>query len=333
MEHLEEICEGIYRIEVPLPNNPLKSINSYVIKGECGLFVIDTGLGNETCESVWLHAISEIENPSGRIDFFITHMHADHSGLLSRVSKEDSRIYISKEDAPFITATLNWDKFWQDAEAFALKYGFPKELSKEAIKKHPGYLFGLKERPAGSFQIVGDGDLFIVGDKRLEVIKTPGHTPGHLCLYDKVNNFLFSGDHVLSDITPNISAGEENPNPLAEYLRNLQKIKELSVKLVLPGHRKPFKELNSRIEEIEKHHEIRLNEIILILEELKRATAYEIASRMSWDIGIDSFDEFPVSQKWFAHGEAIAHLLYLEQQGRVVSKEENGIVIFQLKTS
>jgi hypothetical protein len=46
-------------------------------------------------------------------------------------------------------------------------------------------------------------------------------------------------------------------------------------------------------------------------------SAYEVASRMTWDIKCDSWEAFPLAQKWFATGEAIAHLRYLLEKGRI----------------
>ncbi len=330
MENLHHIYKSVYRVEVPLPNNPLKSINSYLIPTDSGLLVIDAGLNLTLCENVWKEAVNSIHKSSGPIDFLITHMHADHCALLSRVSTDSSVIYASREDMPLIVAQPNQTEFWENVKSFALKYGFPPELAEEAILQHPGFVHGVKEKPAGSTHIINDGDIIIAGDIRLEVIKTPGHSPGHICIYDRENGVLFSGDHVLSNITPNISAGFENPNPLKHYLLSLRKIYNLNVSLVLPGHRKPFDNLKKRIREIENHHRERLREIVHILETAGESDAFFVASRMSWDINYSSFEEFPLPQKWFAHGEAIAHLLYLNEQKKVSKREKDGVFVFSL---
>jgi len=95
---------------------------------------------------------------------------------------------------------------------------------------------------------------------------------------------------------------------------------------VLPGHRRVFGNCRERIEELKLHHRNRLEEILSILRE-GRKNAFRIASQMSWDVLYDSWDLFPVSQKWFAIGEAIAHLKYLEEEG-IVRKEMQGQEIF-----
>jgi len=123
-----------------------------------------------------------------------------------------------------------------------------------------------------------------------------------------------AGDHILNDITPNIQLWTDDRNPLEEYFASLDKVSQLDIELVLPGHRSIFKNCRERIQELKHHHQERLDEIISILEKGEK-DAFQVASEMSWDILCDSWDLFPVSQKWFATGEAIAHLKYLEEKG------------------
>ncbi len=113
------------------------------------------------------------------------------------------------------------------------------------------------------------------------------------------------------DITPNISAAYENENPLKQYLESLDKVYKLNVELVLPGHRKLFTNLQKRIDELKKHHRDRLNEILSLLDINTPKNPYYIASKMHWDIKYKNWEDFPIAQKWFAHSEVIAHLLYL----------------------
>ena len=65
-----------------------------------------------------------------------------------------------------------------------------------------------------------------------------------------------------------------------------------------------------------------------ILKSKGPSSAYEIASRMDWDIVAQSWEYFPVAQKWFAIGEAIAHIRYLEDAGTVQRRQQNGTVLF-----
>ena len=146
------------------------------------------------------------------------------------------------------------------------------------------------------------------GGYNFRCVETPGHSFGHTCLYDAENRMLISGDHILADITPNIQGWFDNWNPLQEYLKSLESTALLDVTLVLPGHRSVFHDMRGRIEELKRHHEKRAEEALHVLKTGPK-TAYQVASEMTWDIVCDSFDLFPLSQRWFALGETIGHLI------------------------
>lgn len=314
---------------MPLPQNPLKSINSYIIKGKRNL-VIDTGMNRQECEESLINALSELNIDLNMTDFLITHMHADHSGLIGKLSTIDSTVYFTKEDAPYILYS-DWDNFWDQEAEYAKKYGFPIDSLLNAIKKHPGYKYAFRGKLLGKVKLIEDKEVLNYGGLELVTIKTPGHTKGIVCLYEPSKKLFFSSDHVLLNITPNISAAYENDNPLKQYLDSLEKVYNLKVELVLPGHRKLFSNLQKRIDELKNHHKERLNEILNILDYKIPKNAYEIASNMHWDIKYKAWEDFPIPQKWFAHSEAIAHLLYLLEQNKVERILINDVYSF-LKT-
>jgi len=103
----------------------------------------------------------------------------------------------------------------------------------------------------------------------------------------------------------------------------------LDVELVLPGHRTPFEDCRGRIEELKEHHRHRLDEVVGILAK-RNATAYDVASKMTWDIVAKSWEDFPIVQKWFAVSEAAAHLFYLERRGKIGAEESNGRVLYSV---
>jgi hypothetical protein len=110
-------------------------------------------------------------------------------------------------------------------------------------------------------------------------------------------------------------------------LTSLDKVYDLDVELVLPGHRSIFRNQKERIRELKQHHQARLTEVISILERGKQ-NAFQVASQMTWDIGYRSWSLFPPAQKLFAFGEAMAHLKYLEEAGEVAWGIENEEIVF-----
>ncbi len=327
MQTLSEILPDLYRIEVPLPGNPLKSVNSWVVRSGERTLVIDTGMRRAECEVVLRSGLEELGVDLETTDVFVTHIHADHMGLVGEIASASSTVYFNRPDADLVDRMgRNPEGSMHDLVEEARRGGFPEQEIQEALDRHPGFRYSPPSYPP--FTFLEDGDELRRGRYRLRAVATPGHTPGHTCLYDQEHRVLFSGDHVLGDITPNITLwGKEDS--LGDFLESLDRVAELDVDLVLPGHRAPFDDLGSRVEELRHHHRDRLAEVVAILGEGPR-TAYGVASRMTWDIVADSWNDFPVVQKWFAVGEAGSHLRYLELRGRIVPHEREGVVVYRL---
>lgn len=319
----EEVLPSLYRVEVPLPNNPLKATNSYIIKGDKNL-IIDTGMNRKECMDALSAALTELQIDLQRTDFFITHLHADHSGLVGELATGEASVYFNQPDAEVIQNK----HLWQELYFVAIKHGFSEDELKSALDKHPGNRYS----PKGpvDLTIVQDGDPITAGDYHFHCVETPGHTRGHMCLYERNRKLFVSGDHILGDITPNISSWDDAGNPLRDYTQSLDKVSAMEIDLVLPGHRSLVTDCKKRIDELKEHHRQRLDEVVCILKEFGAGTAYQIASRMHWDIIAADWGAFPIMQKWFATGEAIAHLKHLEDEGLVERRQLDEQIIFSL---
>jgi len=319
---VDEIAKGLYRIVVPLPASPLKDLNSYVIKGEDRNLIIDTGFNRSACYEAMQQGVAQLGIDLNKTDFMLTHMHADHTGLVSRLATEGSKIFFSRIDA----RVFDKDASWQPMIDFAESNGFPADELQKALNSHPGFKYSPEKIP--EFHMIDDGDVIECGAYRLQCVATPGHTAGHICLYERDKKIFFSGDHVLFDITPHIESWAYITNSLADYVASLDKVYNLPVDLVLPGHRNFFKDLKGRIDELKVHHRDRANEVMDVLGN-KTLNAYDIAAGMTWDIDCETWEDFPIAQKWFATGEAIAHLRYLEGEGRITRNTQQKIITFR----
>lgn len=308
---IEQLDQDLYRVEVPLPRNPLKATNSYIIKSRPRNLVIDTGMNREECKSVLLNAFKRLEIEPQETDFFVTHLHADHVGLIEVLSSDKSKRFFNLSDAE----VLGMKNLYQVVCKLARRHGFPSELVDQAIDSHPGQRYS----PSGSvdFTMLKDGDLLHYGRYQLRCVATPGHTAGHTCLYDSELQYFFSGDHILGDITPNISTWLDDRDPLGDYFASLDKVYKMPIKLVLPGHRSLIKDCRRRIEELKEHHRQRLEEVVEIIDSSKPKSAFDVAAEMTWDLVADRWEDFPLMQKWFATGEALAHIRHLEVKGKV----------------
>lgn len=308
--HIED---NIYTIPVPLPNNPLRQLNSYVIKGEGRNLVIDTGFKLEECRKALCDGLEELGVDMNCTDIFLTHLHSDHSGLAAELATQSSKIYISRADGELLTLSLT--QGLGRVEEYR-SYGFSeKEL--ENFWENPSMKY--RQESPFNFTYVADGDVLTYGGRRLEVIFTPGHTPGHVCLYDRANKVMFLGDHVLFNITPNITTWPFFEDPLGHYVHSLMDISIYDVRLPLPAHRGVNGTMAERVGTIIEHHGARIREMLDILTERPGLTPYDLSGMMTWRVHgkTNSWADFPLNQKWFAVGETAAHLDYLLKRGRV----------------
>ena len=157
--------------------------------------------------------------------------------------------------------------------------GFPPEELAESFKRHPGARFSGQMI---EYAPLHEGDVIEIAGYRLEVIDTPGHTFGHISLYDRAKRLFIAGDHILGDITPNIQAWADDHDPLGLYLDSITKVEALDVDLCLPGHRSLIHDFRGRCRELREHHEVRGQEVVDILRANGGRNAYETAALMTW---------------------------------------------------
>lgn len=197
---MNEILANIYKIEIPLPKNPLKALNSYIVKSAERNLIVDTGWNQDECMNAIRGGVKELEVDLKKTDFFITHLHADHLGLVSNLTTNKSKIYFNQPDAD----RFNADFLWEDFSNFARMNGFPENELQEVPNKHPGFKFRSKERL--TFHILKQDDTIKIGNYLFKCVETPGHTKGHMCLYEPHKKIFIAGDHILDDITPTIQS-------------------------------------------------------------------------------------------------------------------------------
>lgn len=317
----------IYTIYIPLPDNPLKNLNCYVIKTNEKNLIIDTGFNSSVCYNALIDGLNELDIDINKTEMFLTHMHSDHTGLVPSVMKEDSTIYMSEVDYEYVKLMLN--NYWAKNEENYIKEGFPKNELAALWTSNPAKIYN----PDKLFNItaVSDNFKFNIGSYEFTCISTPGHTPGHMCLYLEKEKILFSGDHVLFDISPNITRWPTMENSLKDYMESLRKIKKFEVDLTLPAHRNNDMNFCYRVDELIHHHELRIKETLEIVMANPGLNAYEIAGKMSWSLKNKTWAEAPSQQKWFAVGETLAHLDYLEIENKIHKNSIDGIYSYYAK--
>ncbi len=105
----EEMATDIYRIEIPIFDKFLGTLNSYVIKGSERNLIIDTGLDEEACMAAMQTGLRELDIDLKKTDFFITHMHPDHLTLAPRIATVKNKIYFNQAEADRLKSGVRWE--------------------------------------------------------------------------------------------------------------------------------------------------------------------------------------------------------------------------------
>lgn len=323
---MKEVYHNIWQEQVPLKGNPLKELNCYIIKGEQRNLVVDTGFNQPEGREILLGALAELGCDPDRTDVFITHLHVDHSGLVAALKNEHNRAYASAYDGAVINAAFSTQPQAAATVSRDVRMGFTADDGDVA-----GSLPAVHNRTdkAVDFTVVADGDVIDLGGFAFRVVDLAGHTPGQVGLYEPDKKILFPGDHILGKITPNITFWSFDFDALGTYLQNLKKARGMEVDYLFAGHRFFVEDHAARIDELLAHHDRRLAEVLRILEAGPK-TVYQVASGMKWDFGGGNFLDFPVTQKFFAAGEAMSHLEHLLVQGKVAREDRNDVLYYSL---
>ena len=311
----------IWRIQVDLPQNPLKYLNCYVLPHEENPLIIDTGFNRPECWEALCNGLELLHVDPNRASLFLTHLHGDHTGLANRLDALGCTIYMGRTDHDYLGQILGGE-VWPKLESRFRQEGFPEQDIAAQRTANQARLYAADCLfPAIP---VADGDRLSFAGMSFTAIATPGHTKGHMCLYLENEQIMFTGDHVLFDITPNITCWLNMTDALADYLDSLQKIKRYPVKLAMPAHRESSMPLETRVEQIEAHHEVRLNNVINILRNEPGLNAFKVARRLPWSMRGKAWEDFPVTAKWFAMGETLSHIDHLLLQNRIKIQKLNG---------
>ncbi|MFX0001578.1 MAG: MBL fold metallo-hydrolase [Candidatus Hodarchaeota archaeon] len=327
--------EGISQIKIDVPF-AVKFVSLYVFKLDGLNILIDTGLNIGTWKKKLFSALKDINLSIQDIDYcIITHLHTDHIGLARVLKQKNPELKILMHDITH--ELLKWEtngenlkELEQGAMEIAKqlkKYGMSEEQGNRIVQFFTYWPRFLQYQKPDI--IIHDGDTVL---ERLEIIWTPGHSFGHICVFDKQKKYLFSGDHILSRITPHIGnfvvpeylaekyKDYDFDNILKHYLTSLDKIDKLNPKIIFPGHQEIIYNPHERILQIKEHHRNRLAEISSVIKN-NPLTAYRI-SQIHFGEDLDEMNSY------MALSEVLGHLLFLEAEDKVKTIEKNGKILY-----
>ncbi|PNR93574.1 MBL fold metallo-hydrolase [Petrotoga sp. 9PWA.NaAc.5.4] len=183
----------------------------YFLNGSEHSLLIDTGLG--IC-NIYDKVRKLTDKP---VTAVATHIHWDHIGG----HKYFPDFYVHEDE-------LNW----LNGE-FPLTMEQIKDMVIDRCNLPEGYDVNKYEFFQGTpTRALKDGDEINIGGRCIQVLHTPGHSPGHMCFWEEDHGYLFTGDLVYKDT---LFAYYPSTDPEA-YLVSLEKISALPVKCVFPAH-------------------------------------------------------------------------------------------------
>ncbi|RUM47937.1 MAG: hypothetical protein DSY37_00895, partial [Hyperthermus sp.] len=312
------------RIPVPLPG--IGHVNTYIV-GDEEVWIIDPGFYTATAarslfRSLKLHGVS----PCSVRGVIATHFHVDHVTMTPLLGElASATLYMGRDDWRILENGV--ENFVSSVVEIYRWSGVPAGEAEVILRQHPAVrmLEAYNALLEYKWNTVTDGDLLRAGTVEFSVVAAPGHTPGHILL--AVNNTVFTGDALLGDITPHILLHDLDADPLGDYMETLKRIERgFTGVLGLPGHREPIRDVAARAAQLRRHHEKRLHEIHGLLVREKFLTGYMAAKMVKWRTKHRSWSDYSPAEKFFAVGEALAHLKRLEVIGLAERVEKNGLV-------
>ncbi|MXV94091.1 MAG: MBL fold metallo-hydrolase [Chloroflexi bacterium] len=310
---ITQVSADIVQVRMPLPY-ALNLVNCYLLRGDSGWTLLDTGLNTPAGRDQWARAMRALGIQARDIEkIVLTHMHPDHFGLAGwwqRQADQPLPVYLPEGERAmaqvfYASENENSPRFHQ----WMLDCGLPPATVQriEAALASTGDL--TRPHPIAE-QTLRAGTMARLGGRSFRAIHAPGHSDGQLIFYDEADRLLLSGDHVLMRITPNIGSWPHTqPDPLGRYLRSLRELAALDVRLALPGHDSLIHDWRGRINELLAHHEVRLGDTLAALA-AGAETVYEVAARLF------KLERLSAHEWRFALAEALAHLQYLRPRER-----------------
>ena len=309
------VAPGLLWLRMPLPF-ALDHINLWLHDEGEGFTLVDCGYGDTPTRALWQrHFETTLAGRSIR-RIIATHCHPDHVGNAAWLADRFAAP-VAMTHAEFLTAHAIADEHSGHAVAATIelfrRHGMTGEHMAALSARGNRYRRGVPELPQ-TFDRLLDGDRVAAGGASWRIVEGHGHSPEHASLHSAERALLISGDMLLPKISTNVAVWAVDPdgNPLARFLDSLAAFEELPPEtLVLPSHGLPFRGIALRVAQLRAHHEARLAELAAAVaaaaSPLSAAELVPVLFRRELDL----------QQRFFAMGEAIAHLNYLWQARRL----------------
>jgi glyoxylase-like metal-dependent hydrolase (beta-lactamase superfamily II) len=327
-----EVAPGVRRIALPLGIHGVTTVSAYLLSDEDGDTLVDCGVaaaGADGPRDDPAGALTEgLAAVGGALDriarLVVTHAHIDHFGLAGEVVRRSGgELWMHRR------TELDLAKYAEPDEAVDRRtlmladhglYGPELTEASEGLRDWMPVMPSVG-RPT---RLLEGGERFRAGGRTWDVVHTPGHSPGHVCLWSAQDGLLCSGDHVLQVVSPPVTfeRGFET-DPMGSYLESLDRVRAMAPELVLPGHGPPFRDGARRAEAIAAGKRRRVRQVLELLERHPR-TVTELTAEV--------FSAAPLTgaQRHFAMAEILAYLAFLEvRRGAERTRRPDGVFLWR----
>jgi glyoxylase-like metal-dependent hydrolase (beta-lactamase superfamily II) len=307
---VSEVAPGVFRLVLPLGIHGIPSVNGYVIADAHAATLVDCGIWTGEAEGRGTRALEDGLSACGFSltqvgRLIITHAHIDHYGIAGEVARHSGADVWMHQ-----LTSLDIAKY-RDPEAAVSRreqmladhgmYGAELEGASTGLRDWMPVMPSIAEPTTW----LRGGERFTARRRAWEVIHTPGHSPGHVCLWSAADGILLSGDHLLPGISSPVTFEHGfGRDPMGSYLDSLRRVAALAPALVLPGHGDPFPDGGRRAAAVERVKRRRLEKVWHIIE-AEALPVTGIAERMFGR-------RLSGSAQHFAMAEVLAFLAYYD---------------------
>jgi glyoxylase-like metal-dependent hydrolase (beta-lactamase superfamily II) len=326
---MKEVLPGIYQMPLTLSGFSPDTVNTYLVRDGSSYTMVDTGWDSPPALESIENQLSEIGAHLSDVKRAIaTHCHTDHFGLFPRLKNDyKAQVCIHKNELDLIrTRFTGGDNYLLFTDNFLKSHGVPPEElpPPEFTIPVPQNLAEIKPDV-----LLEGGEEIKIGNYVFKVINTPGHTPGHISLYETRKKFLFSGDVLLPTIVTNAAMHVQHIQfPIQQYLNSLLSLKSLKIEQVLPGHENIFTNHKKRIDEIIKQYQDKTEVVRTVFINGNDKTAYEVAGEVYHRQTRDTWNKMTGWDKRFAILQTIARLESLRYDHMIDRECKHGIFYY-----
>ena len=305
---LGEVAEGVFELRLPIPFED-GLVNVFLFADGDDVDLLDCGMNSDESVNAIRVAVSQLGAKRIR-RLVVTHIHPDHYGAAGVLAgKGGADLYLHRLEVPLVNPRyVELEHLVREVHSYLLVNGVPASEA-EVLSNSQRALSQVVSPAEPAVQLDG-AEMLDMGGRQLRVEWTPGHSPGHICLFESREKLLFVGDDMLPDLSPNIGLHPQStPDPVHEYMLGLERLAAYEPRLILPAHGRPFSDAAGRAAALIAHHHRRLEQILTIVDE-EEQTAWQVAVKL-WGPRENLYE------KRLALQEGLAHLQALAVEGRL----------------